>query len=126
MSAPHDRPDAAELIEAVREWIGRALVSGEIEPNAFHARIAVNMLAIAEREIELGPAHEVAHRRRLSTLGCPDDAALADAIRSGVLDEREHEVREVVRAGVLDKLAVANPRYLERREPGSGANATSS
>lgn len=124
MSVPHDRPDAAELIEAVREWIGRALVEGDIEPNAFHARVAVNMLAIAERELELGPAHELAHRRRLSELGYRDDAALAEAIRSGALDDREPEVREAVRASVRDKLAVANPRYLERRESDPGAGAT--
>lgn len=123
MSAPHDRPDAIELVEAVREWITRSLVEGAIEPNAFHARVAVNMLAIAEREIEHGPAHEAAHRERLASLGFPDDAALATAIRAGDVDEREAEVREAVWASVRDKLVVANPKYLAQRPPGSETGA---
>ena len=55
MSAPHDRPTAAEMVEAVGEWIRRSQIDGEIEPNAFHARVAANMLRIVERELALGP-----------------------------------------------------------------------
>jgi hypothetical protein len=49
-------------------------------------------------------------------LGVTDDVQLAAAIRSGALDDRAEEVRELVWASVRDKLAVANPRYLERVE----------
>lgn len=122
MSAPHDRPSAPELLEAVREWITNVLVDGASEPNSFHARVAANMLAIAEREIELGPGHEVAHRARLTRLGVADDTELARAIRSGLLDERAGEVRELVWASVRDKLAVANPRYLDRIRHGTGGS----
>ena len=38
-------------------------------------------------------------------------AELAAAIRNGDLDDRFNEVVELVRASVLDKLAVANPSY---------------
>ena len=116
MTAPHDRPTAAELVEAVREWIRRSQVDHDIVPNEFHARVAANMLAIAERELALGPAQEREHRARLARLGVADDAALAAAIRSGALDDRSDEVRELIWASVRDKLAVANPRYLERTE----------
>jgi hypothetical protein len=44
-------------------------------------------------------------------LGMKDDAELAAAIRNGDLDDRFNEVVELVRASVLDKLAVANPSY---------------
>lgn len=112
MSAPHDRPTAAELVEAVGEWIRRSQIDGEIEPNAFHARVAANMLRIVERELALGPEHAEAHRARLAQLGVADDRELAAAIRSGTLDDRADEVRALVWASVRDKLAVANPRYL--------------
>ncbi len=112
MSAPHDRPTAAEMVVAVREWI-----AGDAEPNRFHARVAENMLAIVERELALGEAHAAAHRARLDQLGMADDAVLATAIRSGELDERGVEVRDLVWASVKDKLTVANPKYLARTEP---------
>lgn len=116
MTAPHDRPTAAELVDAVREWIRRSGVDHEIAPNEFHARVAANMLAIVERELTLGPQQEQDHRARLVQLGMSDDAALAAAIRSGALDDRSDEVQDLVWASVRDKLAVANPRYLGRTE----------
>jgi Domain of unknown function (DUF6285) len=117
VSGPHDRPTAAELVEAVREWIRRSQIDGELQPNPFHARVAANMLAIVERELALGPAQALAHTARLEQLGVADDAELAAAIRSGELDNRADEVRELVWASVRDKLAVANPKYLDRTEP---------
>lgn len=113
---PHDVPTARELVEAVREWIERD-ASGGHTPNRFHARVATNVLAIVEREFELGPAQARAHSGRLEQLGVADDAELAAAIRDGSLDSRLDEVRELVWASVRDKLAVANPKYLDRVEP---------
>lgn len=117
MSAPHDRPTAAELVEAVGEWIRRSQIDGEIQPNPFHARVAANMLTIVGRELALGPEQEQAHMARLAELGVVDDAELATAIRSGALDDRVDEVRRLVWDSVRDKLAVANPTYLDRVEP---------
>jgi hypothetical protein len=93
------------------------VIDGDAEPNRFHARVAANMLAIVERELVLGPAQGVAHGQRLEQLGVGDDAELAAAIRSGALDARADEVRAAVWASVRDKLAVANPKYLDRVEP---------
>ena len=113
---PHDVPTAQELVEAVREWIEREADGGR-SPNRFHARVASNVLAMVEREIEFGPAQARAHTARLEQLGVADDAELAAAIRDGSLDDRLGEVRELVWASVRDKLAVANPSYLDRIEP---------
>lgn len=113
MSAPHDVPTAGELVEAVREWIERDVLTATEGRLSFHARVAVNMLAMVERELDLGPEQARRHAERLAALGLPDDAALAAAIRSGDLDDRLPEVRDMVRASVEDKLRVANPRYLE-------------
>lgn len=116
MTTPHDVPTARELVEAVREWIERD-ASGDRPPNRFHARVATNVLAMVERELELGPSQARAHAARLEQLGVADDAELAAAIRDGSFDARLDEVRELVWASVRDKLAVANPRYLDRVEP---------
>jgi hypothetical protein len=109
----HGRPTAAELVEAVREWVEADVRSATAGRVAFHARVAVNALAMVERELALGEAHRRAHEAGLSALGCPDEAALADGIRSGALDGRADEVRAFVAQTVRSKLEVANPRWLE-------------
>jgi hypothetical protein len=101
------------LVEAVREWLERDVfpaVTGRVQ---FHTRVAVNVLSMVERELLLGAQQAVAHRERLDRLGCQNDAELARRIRSGELDDRLDEVRDLVWQSVRDKLAVANPRYLE-------------
>jgi hypothetical protein len=98
------------LIDAVG-----AFLDGAEQPDErlrFHARVAASALRIARRELLLGDAHWLAHRERLRDLGCTDDAELALGIRTGKLDDRMDEVVAAVRASVIDKLTVANPRHL--------------
>jgi hypothetical protein len=110
----HDRPSGRELVQAVREFLeGDVLASAEGRIR-FHTRVAINALAIVEREMELGASHEGAHRARLAELGFADDAALATAIRDGRLDGRHREVKEALVEAVRAKLDVANPPYLTR------------
>lgn len=116
MSRPHDVPTAAELVEAVREWVERD-VSGGAPVSPFHARVATNVLAMVERELTLGPAHDLRHGERLAQLGVADDRELAAGIRAGRFDDRADEVRALVWESVRDKLAVANPRYLAGSAP---------
>ncbi|MCU1393669.1 MAG: hypothetical protein JWM34_2097 [Ilumatobacteraceae bacterium] len=118
MVTPHDDPTAAELVEAVREWMERDLMPGTSGRLQFHTRVAVNVLAMVQRELELGSAQAVDHADRLQALGFADDAELAAAIRSGSLDDPEiaATVRAVALASVVDKLRVANPRYLAPRD----------
>lgn len=118
MAAPHDAPSAAELLEAVREWIERDVMSATEGRLKFHARVAVNVLAIVERELALGPAQADAHAARLAQLGVNDDGELAAAIRARTFDDRAEEVRALLRDSVDDKLAVANPRYLNDEPAG--------
>jgi hypothetical protein len=111
VSAPHDAPDPAALLDAVREF----LVS-EVEPQLegrlrYHLKVAANVLAIAERELRLGDEHAARHRERLERLGFASDAALAAAIRAGALDERLDELERELRSAVADKLSVARPGY---------------
>lgn len=113
MSGLHDRPTAAELVEAVREFLERDVLAATDGRVQFHTRVAVNVLGMVERELALGPAQAEAHGAALAKLGVADEAGLADAIRQGTLDDRPTEVLEVLKATVRAKLEVANPRYLE-------------
>lgn len=108
----HDTPSAEQLVESVREWLERDVLAGTTGRLQFHTRVAVNVLAMVERELRLGQGQAAAHAVRLAQLGCADDAELAARIRDGAFDGRLEEVRELVLADVRDKLAVANPKYL--------------
>jgi hypothetical protein len=110
--SPHDVPTAEQLVESVREWLERDVLPATEGRLQFHARVAVNVLAMVERELAVGAQQAAAHEQRLAQLGCADDAELAERIRHGELDDRLPEVRDLVWASVRDKLAVANPKYL--------------
>ena len=114
--SPHDIPSAAELLDAVREFLDFDVLPVTEGRVRFHVRVAANVVAMVARELVLGPPQAAAHMARLERLGVQTDAELAAAIRSGALDARAQEVRVVVRATVADKLAVANPRYLAHDE----------
>jgi len=111
---PHDAPSAQQLIESVREWLERDVLGETTGRLNFHTRVAINVLAMVERELELGPQQAADHAARLAALGFTDDAALAAAIRAGQVDDSD-ELRESIHASVRDKLRVANPKYLAER-----------
>lgn len=115
----HDRPRAAELLEAVREFIERDVRSSEDERLAFHARVAMNALGIVERELVLGEGIDAPIIARLEDLldekGSPSELVtrLSTRIRSGDPKIISHEGTELVCDLVRVKLEIANPRYLE-------------
>ena len=114
-----DRPTAAELVEAVREFLERDITPAVDGRLSFHTRVAVNVLATVQRELELGPAQDEAQRERLVALLQHDgttgdlERELAAAIRAGTLSDAQHDDAVThVRATVREKLEVANPKYL--------------
>jgi hypothetical protein len=113
MTAPHDRPDMQELLDAVRSFLLDDVVPATTGQVAFHARVAANVLALVDRELAAGPDDAERHAQRLAGLGCVDDEELAARIRAGEFDDRYDDVARVVRAAVWDKLQVANPKYAE-------------
>jgi hypothetical protein len=116
VTAPHDRPTAAELVEAVREFLERDVMGATEGRVQFHARVATNALRMVERELAEGSAMEAEHRQRLDRLGVADDRELSRAIRDGVLDDRWPDVQRIVFEAVVEKLRVANPDHLEGDE----------
>ena len=111
MSDLHGRPTVAELVDAITGFL-RDQLSPQLEgPVKHQVRIAVHALEVVGRELELGPAQERDHRDRLAALGLADDAALAEAIRAGRLDNHPGLV-DALRADTRDRLLVANPKWL--------------
>jgi hypothetical protein len=111
--APFGRPTAAELVEAVREYLERNAMEDGDGGTRFEARIARNALQTVERQLALGPAIAEAHAGRLARLGFDDDVALASAIRSGRFDDDWHAVGVALATAARDQLVVANPPYVE-------------
>jgi hypothetical protein len=110
---PHDSPDAAHLLEAVREFLEGDVMAATEGRTQFHVRVAARVVAIVERELRAGGGPGLAHTERLAALGFGSDEELVDAIRAGRVDDRWAEVAAAVRSSVADKLAVANPAYAD-------------
>jgi hypothetical protein len=74
--------------------------------------VAANVVDTVARELDLGPAQERRHEARLAAFGAADQAQLAAAIRTGLVDPEDPALLAAVRAGITDRLRVANPKYL--------------
>ena len=100
-----DRPDAAELLEAVFEFLAE-----EVLPQAddhrlkFRTLVAMNALGIARRELEASNTVSLADERL---------AELAASIRA---DGADPALLDELRAHVAAKLRISNPAYLEKYE----------
>jgi hypothetical protein len=115
-----DRPTAAELVAAIGEFLREealpALEQGDARL-AFQMRVAVNSLAILEREARLGPeADRREHDRLRALLGragtLPElNRQLAHELRSGQRDERDAALMAHLEATIADKIGIANPRW---------------
>ena len=99
-----DRPDAAELVEAVFEFLAE-----EVLPNApdhrakFRTLVAMNALGIARRELDSDE----------ETLSAEQLRELAARIRAGDVPE---DALPILKEHVAAKLRVANPDYLRLYE----------
>jgi hypothetical protein len=126
-----DRPTAVELLTSVREFLEQDVLPGLEGRKRFHALVSANVLAIVAREIAGEETMLVAEWERLRDLLGGDDSAptrlddlktavalltrrLCDRIRAGDAEGGpfSEAVRAHVRATVVDKLRIANPKYL--------------
>lgn len=123
-----DRPSAAELLQAAREFCERELGPALDGRLRFQVRVLQNILGILEREWTgeedalhrefhrltelLGDAdappttmHELAHSVKAM------NTQLSERIRAGELDDRADEIRRILYETVREKLAISNPNY---------------
>src|SRR6478672_10137211 len=102
-----DRPTAAELAGAVREFLERDVMAATEGRVQFHTRVAINALGMVERDLLASPIGDIEEDLRSA------EHDLAASIRSGRLDDRLDAVKAEVRETVREKLLIANPKYLE-------------
>jgi len=107
----HGRPTAGELVEAVREQLAADVADGG--GGSYRTRVAANALRIVERELRVGRAQQRRRDRSLAALGLDDEAGLAASIRARRVSPDDDEVLGVVAAGVVERVRVSNPGYLE-------------
>jgi len=114
----HDRPNAAELLEAIAISLETEIMPALTGGLEYRARVAVNLARILERELQLGPAALAREQALIEALVGPGasllelNTRLAVRLRSGDADpdfeRRAHAALvEIARA----KLAIARPGY---------------
>lgn len=108
----HGRPTSRELLDAVALYLREDVMPGTQGRLSFNARVAANVVDTVARDLALGPEQERRHRERLARFGRTDQADLAAAIRTGVVDPEDPALLAAVRAAITDRLLVANPKYL--------------
>ncbi len=119
-----DRPDAAELLAALRVFLAEEIAPVVPEELRFSMRVAINVCAMLEREAQRGEGDIRAEAGPLAQLlgeeppkGEPHPTTrelqrrLARAIRAGELDERLDEVVPVLREQLAARLRVAHPGW---------------
>jgi hypothetical protein len=124
---PSRRPPAAELVDAVREFLERDLLPTLAGDRRFQCRVAINVLALVARELELGPHLDAREGERLAALlrGQASPAALDPAsldalnrelarlIREGGIDLDRPDLIGHLRETTRDALRINNPKWLD-------------
>jgi hypothetical protein len=115
-----ERPDAAELLEAVAEYLFAELRPEVPREQRFKVLVAANVCAVVAREIRAGDAPDRADLALFNDLlgeeaGDTRAAAaeLSRRIRSGEFDERIDELAPRLEEHVRRKLDIARPGYAE-------------
>jgi len=109
-------PNAAELARAVAQWLD-AVRPQLNQRDGYLARVAMNALAIIDRELSQGRAAESASRARMAKLLGKDgdydtlSRELCECLRSGRMNLATPELLATLRADTLAKLAIDQPAY---------------
>ena len=126
-----DQPSAAELLRAVNDFL-RERVLPQLEGHAaFHGRVATNVLAIVQRELETAPEANTAEHARLTQLLGEEDSledmnrALCRRIRSGELDMNTPGLMDHLWETTLTKVSIDQPKYATYQRVVSNRSASS-
>ena len=112
-----DDPTPAQLIAAVAAFVRAEALPALHGATAYQARVAANVLEIAQRELELGPMHHASERQRLrALLGRDGDLAtlnreLCEQIAAGRITLETPGLADHLWRTTLAKLAVDQPGY---------------
>ena len=119
-------PAAAELLDTARATLLAEVLPSLAAEQRYSALMVANAMAIAAREIALGPTARRREIERLRPLAAQDVApsdpadddvhalrrTVAAAIRDGRFDDRAHAstLHEALLAIALDRLAISDPK----------------
>lgn len=112
-----DKPDIADLMKAVHDFISAEIAPALTGHDAFSARVASNVLALMQRELELGPAFRAAEKARLEALlnetGTLEglNRALCEKIAIGALTLEDESLMAHLKRATMGKLAIDQPNY---------------
>jgi Domain of unknown function (DUF6285) len=128
----YDRPNAVELLDAVRGHLETHVIPSVKHDGKlyFQTLVAINVLRVVERELQLAPDHTQSEWARLDHLegvrAMPSDlravssvlhernTQLCEHIRVGRYDSEERlNLFEHLMASTIEQLHVANPKFLQ-------------
>ena len=112
---------APDLLAVVREFLEADILSDPdlTDAKRFNIRVAINLLATAERELRLGPSANAAEADRLTMLVGAEGSIeeknrrLARTIREGVVAGDDPQLLEHLQRTIVDALRINNPKWLE-------------
>ena len=110
-----DLPTSVELVGSVRTHLKTSVLESLQGADKFLLRVAMNSLAIAERELQLTPLLEAQELSRLMSLFGKGELPelrwkLVHALRSGVFPDAP-ALHQHLRLSVAGRLAVDQPTY---------------
>ena len=110
-----DLPTSVEVVTSVRTHLKTSVLESLDGADKFLLRVAINSLAIAERELQLTPRLEVEELSRLMSLVGDGELPelrwkLVHALRSGVFPDAS-ALHQHLRLSVAGRLAVDQPTY---------------
>ena len=123
-----DPPSWEQLVAAVVQLLHDEVIPAMQDPGVrFRTRIAANLLAIVQREHQLGPQQARAERRRLEALLDVQGSSqpleqlnrrLHERVAAGQFDRGPARARLIdhLKASAVERLRIANPKYLARLE----------
>jgi hypothetical protein len=118
---PTNFSPAPDLLAIVREFLETDILRdvGLNDEKRFNLRVAVNLLAVAERELRFGSAANAAEEARLSEFvgeqGSLEEKnrRLARAIREGAVAGDSLRLLDHLRRTTVDALRINNPKWLD-------------
>ncbi|MEC7162884.1 MAG: DUF6285 domain-containing protein [Pseudomonadota bacterium] len=112
-----DKPDMADLMQAVQDFVGEEIAPRLAGHAAFSARVAGNVLALMQRELDLGPRFRAAEQARLEALlnetGTLEvlNRILCDKIAKGAFGPEDEVLMDHLKRVTMGKLAIDQPTY---------------
>jgi Domain of unknown function (DUF6285) len=111
---------APDMLATIRDYLEAEILPALSDDQWFNVKVSLNMLAMVERELRLGPAaNEAEHARLAALLGV--DGTLEELnrlvvlkIRDGSIAPDDSRLLDHLRQATSDALRINNPQWLSR------------